>query len=198
MMTRLAATILVLLPVLASAQDAGAVRRLFESGQFQQVVDSTPPEGAPDLLYTRAQSLQRLGAVDQAVQTYATLAALPESEAWHFIGVSGRQLAEGQTDAAIASAQQAAAMAPDNPTAHFQLGLALARAQQWPAAATEFEATATQQPDNAYAHYYAGMMQYRAKRVDLMGNHFNAFLKLAPNAPERPEVQSIMKTLSRR
>jgi hypothetical protein len=31
-----------------------------------------------------------------------------------------------------------------------------------------------------------------------MATHFEQFLKLAPEAPERPEVQSIMRTLQKR
>jgi hypothetical protein len=39
------------------------------------------------------------------------------------------------------------------------------------------------------------MSFYKAKRVDKMANYFENFLKLAPNAPERPAVLSILKTL---
>ena len=53
------------------------------------------------------------------------------------------------------------------------------------------------QPANAYAHYYSGMMHYRASRPDQMAIHFDQFLRLAPEAPERPEVQSIMRTFQR-
>ena len=89
-------------------------------------------------------------------------------------------------------------MAPDLPQPHFQLGLALARAQQWAEAAAAFDAASELQPNNAYAHYYGGMMHYRANRVDRMAVHFEQFLKLAPEAPERPEVVSIMRTLQAR
>jgi hypothetical protein len=47
----------------------------------------------------------------------------------------------------------------------------------------------------AYAHYYAGMAYNKAKRVDLMATHFERFLKLAPAAPERPVVESVMRTV---
>jgi len=47
----------------------------------------------------------------------------------------------------------------------------------------------------AYAHYEAGMAYYKAKRVDRMAVYFENFLKLAPNAPEKPAVQSIMRTV---
>jgi hypothetical protein len=47
----------------------------------------------------------------------------------------------------------------------------------------------------AYAHYNAGMNFYKASRVDRMAVYFENFLKLAPNAPERPAVESIMRTV---
>ena len=50
-------------------------------------------------------------------------------------------------------------------------------------------------PTLAAAQYYGGLAEYRFKRVDRMAAHFEAFLKLAPNAPERPEVESIMRTV---
>jgi tetratricopeptide (TPR) repeat protein len=188
----------ILLPTWAMAQDSGQIQRLFEAGHYQQVVEATNPGSPPDVLYTTAQSQQKLGANDQAAQTFARLAERPEADPWHFIGLSGRQLIEGNIDAAIASARQAAAMAGDLPAAHFQLGLALARQQQWAEAAAAFQAASDRQPANAYAHYYAGMMYYRANRIDRMAVEFEQFLKLAPEAPERPEVQSIMRTLQSR
>jgi hypothetical protein len=42
----------------------------------------------------------------------------------------------------------------------------------------------TRRPDN-----------YRAKHIDRMAKHFEAFLALAPDAPERTEVESIMRTV---
>jgi tetratricopeptide (TPR) repeat protein len=182
-------------PAAVLAQDPAQIQRLFEAGQFQQVVASTTPDSPPDALYLTAQSQQKMGANDQAAQTFGLIAQRPESDPWHFIGLSGRQLLEGNAEAAAASARQAVAMAPDLPTAHFQVGLALARLQNWPEAAAAFDAASDRQPANAYAHYYGGMMHYRANRVDRMAVHFDQFLKLAPEAPERPEVLSIMKTL---
>lgn len=186
------------LPTLALAQDPGEIQRLFEAGRFQQVVDSTNPASPPEVLYTTAQSQQKMGANDQAAQTFSRLAERPEGDPWHFIGLSGRQMVEGNIDAAVTSARQVVAMAPDLPYAHFQLGLVLARQQQWAEAATAFDAASERQPTNAYAHYYSGMMHYRANRVDRMAVQFEQFLKLAPEAPERPEVVSIMRTLQSR
>ena len=139
MRTRLTALAMLLIPTAVLAQDPGQIQRLFESGKYQQVVDSTTPDSPPDVLYTTAQSQQKLGANDQAAQTFSRLAERPEADPWHFIGLSGRQLVEGNPDAAIASARQAATMAPELPYAHFQLGLVLARQQQWAEAAAAFD-----------------------------------------------------------
>ena len=79
--------------------------------------------------------------------------------------------------------------------AHFQLGLALAKSQNWSEAAAEFDKVNELDPANAYAYYYGGLMHYRANRPDRMANRFERFLALAPNAPERPEVTQIMSTI---
>ena len=50
-------------------------------------------------------------------------------------------------------------------------------------------------PSFAHAYYYAGLSRYRANRPDLMAARFERFLKLAPDAPERTEVQQIMRTI---
>ena len=198
MLKFLATALITLLPSLALAQDPGEIQRLFEAGRYQQVVEATTPQSPPEVLYTAAQSQQKVSANDQALQTYSRLAERPESDPWHFIGLSGRQLVEGNIEAAVASARQGVAAGGDLPQAHFQLGLALARQQQWAEAAAAFEAASSRQPTNAYAHYYGGMAYYRANRVDRMATHFEQFLKLAPEAPERPEVTSIMRTLQKR
>jgi tetratricopeptide (TPR) repeat protein len=62
-------------------------------------------------------------------------------------------------------------------------------------AAAEFQKASDIDPNWAYAHYYAGIAYSKIKRADLTASHFQAFLRLAPQAPERGEVQSILRTL---
>jgi lipoprotein NlpI len=102
---------------------------------------------------------------------------------------------QDDTDGALASARQAVAMNGGMAETHYQLGLVLAKRQEWPAAAAEFDRVTEINPSNAYAHYYGGLMHYRANRPDRMANHFEQFLKLAPDAPEGPEVTQIMRTV---
>ena len=60
----------------------------------------------------------------------------------------------------------------------------------------KIQRTRDQRPQtDLYAHYEAGMPFYEAKRVDRMAVDVEHFLELAPDAPERPAVQSIMRTM---
>ena len=61
MTTRIAtALVALLIPAAVLAQDAAQVQRLFEAGQFQQVVAATTPSSPPDALYLTAQSQQKM------------------------------------------------------------------------------------------------------------------------------------------
>ena len=186
---------LLLLPSLTVAQDTAQVRRMFEAGQYQQVIEAATEAAPPEAIYTAAQSHQRLGANGEARATYAQLAARPENDPWHFIGLSGQQLLDEATDPALQSARQAAALDGGLAEAHFQIGLVLAKRQDWQGAAAALDRAAELNPSYAYAHYYSGLMHYRAGRPDRMAIHFEQFLSLAPEAPERPEVMQIMKTV---
>lgn len=185
----------VLMPALALAQDAADVRRLFEAGRFQQVVERAGDDAAPAIVYTAAQSHQKLGATGEARAAYEQLATRGEDDPWHFIGLSGQQLLDEQVGTALESAERAVALAPQLADAHYQLGLVQAKREDWRAAAEAFDRAANLNPAVAYAHYYGGLMHYRAGRPDRMANHFEQFLKLAPEAPERPEVLQIMRTV---
>jgi tetratricopeptide (TPR) repeat protein len=179
----------------ASVAFGQTVQKLFEAGQYQRVIEQAQPDGDPAVLYTAAQSHQKLGENDQAVNTYGALAARGEDDPWHFVGLSGQQLMQDDAAGALASAQQAVAMNDGMAEAHYQLGLVYAKQQQWAPAAAEFDRVNQINPGNAYAHYYGGLMEYRASHPDRMANHFEQFLKLAPDAPERPEVTQIMRTV---
>jgi tetratricopeptide (TPR) repeat protein len=192
---KILAVALVLLPSFALAQDASEVRRLFEAGQYQRVVEAASPDAEPAVVYTAAQSHQKLGANDQANELYSQLASRGEDDVWHFIGRSGQQLVSDDVEGALQSARRAVAIDGGLAEAHFQLGLVLAKRQSWGEAAAAFDKAGDLNPANAYAHYYGGLMHYRANRPDRMANHFEQFLKLAPEAPERPEVLQIMRTV---
>ena len=50
-------------------------------------------------------------------------------------------------------------------------------------------------PDFAYAHYFAGLAYQRQRQLPKTADHFDAFLRLAPDAPERAAVAAILRTI---
>jgi tetratricopeptide (TPR) repeat protein len=173
------------------------VRALFEAGSYRQVVDAVAglPSPDPATLYLGALSHQKLGDPESAKPWLARLASMPDADPWHLIGQSAVAIVEGRPADAMAPAKKATEAAPGLLFAHFQHGLALAGNQDYVASAAAFEQVVSADPRSAYGHYYAGLAYSRFKRVDKMAAHFEAFLKLAPNAPERAEVSSIMRTV---
>jgi tetratricopeptide (TPR) repeat protein len=120
----------------------------------------------------------------------------------HALNVIGEAVAS--IDARNADAAAAAGGVLPEPTldqrlgdfaAFLQLGLVRVRLEDWAGAAPAFERAASLNPTFAYAHYYAGLAYSRVQRPDQVAMHFEVFLKLAPNAPERGAVTSIMRTL---
>lgn len=174
-----------------NAQDD--MRKLFESGQFQAVVDQTPEDAPADAQYLKGLAQLRLGQNDGAKAAFARLQG--GGDAWRSIGESAVALVDGNKDGAVDAARAAAAADGSLAAAQYQLGLALEARGENPPAADAFAKAAEANPQMAYAHYNAGMNYYKAKRIDRMAVYFENFLKLAPNAPEKPAVESIMRTV---
>lgn len=186
------------LPWLAPAPPQPAdVPGLFNAGKHREVVAAVAGMESPDpvLIYLAAQSQQKLSNPGEAKAQFSRLAARDASDPWHHIGESGVRIVDGDVDGGLAAATEAVKLAPDLPQAHFQLGIAYGHKQDFAKAAPAFEKAAQLDPSFAYARYHAGISYYRAKRIDLMASHFEGFLRLAPEAPERPEIEAIMKTV---
>lgn len=174
-----------------NAQDD--TRKLFESGQFQKVVEQTPDDAPAEAQYLKGLAQLRLGQTDGAKAAFARLP--PGGDAWRSVGESAVALIDGNQDGALDAARAAVAADASLAAAQYQLGLTLEARGDNPAAADAFAKSAEANPQMAYAHYNAGMNYYKAKRIDRMAVYFENFLKLAPNAPEKPAVESIMRTV---
>jgi tetratricopeptide (TPR) repeat protein len=180
----------------AVTQDASP-QKLFESGKYQEAIDSVKarPDAPQDQIYLRALAHRKLDQNDDAKQAFGALAAASEGSAWREIGNSGNALVEGNLDAAQAAAKKAVENDGNSAQAQFQLGLVESAKSDHAQAAAAFAKAAELDPQMAYAHYEAGMAFYRNKRVDRMAVYFENFLRVAPDAPERAAVQSIMRTV---
>jgi tetratricopeptide (TPR) repeat protein len=187
-------TLLLAVTIAPAAQDVSP-QKLFESGKYQQAIDSVKKrsDAPPDQVFFRALAHRKLNQNDDAKEAFGALAR--GDGAWKEIGASGTALIDGNMDDAAAAARRAVDADGDSAQARFLLGLAESARNNQQQAAEAFAKATELDPQMAYAHYEAGMAFYKAKKVDRMAVYFENFLRLAPNAPERPAVQSIMKTL---
>ena len=186
--------LLLAITIAPAAQDASP-QKLFESGKYQEAIDTVKKrsDASPEDVYVRALAHRKLNQNDDAKEAFGALAS--RDGAWKEIGNSGTAMIEGNMDNAAAAARKAVDADGNSSEARFQLGLVESARNNQQQAADAFARAAELNPQMAYAHYEAGMAFYKAKKVDRMAVYFENFLKLAPNAPERPAVQSIMKTI---
>ncbi len=186
----------------ASPQSVPDLRKLYDAGKYQQLIELAGGAPATDdqsrVTYLVARSQEKLARKDEARGAYQQLAALSDQDPWSDIGRSAVALLASNAEGALDAANQAVSHGESVPEAHFQRGLALSARRDMAEAAAAFDRATQLDPAFAYAHYYAGIAYSKVKRIDLMAQHFDTFLKLAPQAPERPEVQSIMRTLGGR
>jgi tetratricopeptide (TPR) repeat protein len=177
--------------VRSAAQDDP--RKLFESGKYQAVVERVAEDESPAAQYLKGLAHLKLNQNDEAKNAFGRLER--GDDAWKAIGVSAIALVDGNRDGALEAARTAVERNAGLAEAHYQLGRVLEARGERPAAADAFARATQANPQMAYAHFYAAMNYYEAKRVDRMATYFENFLKLAPNAPERPAVESIMRTV---
>jgi tetratricopeptide (TPR) repeat protein len=187
------------LTAVVAAQDLPTARSLFEAGKYQEAVNAiakatVDPQTRLRLDYLDALSRERLSQPADAERLYSELVSSPDA-AWKGTGQSALDVMHKQPMEALTAAMQAVAANADLAEAQYQLGIALSVNQDYARAAAAFDKAAQLDPQWAYPLYYAGLSYSKIKRVDLLASRFQAFLKLAPNAPERPEVESIMRTI---
>jgi tetratricopeptide (TPR) repeat protein len=198
----LVGTLTVAFSLPASAQSFSDVRKLYDTGQYDQVASAVAGRPKDDqqwrAIYLAAQSQQKLRHADESRKLYEQLAGRGEGDPWRQVGRSALALLNSNTSEAVEAANKAVSTGESLPEAYFQRGLALSMQQDMAGAAQAFDKASQLDPEWAYAHYYAGLSYSKANRVDLMASHFDRFLKLAPQAPERTQVQGILRTLGGR
>jgi tetratricopeptide (TPR) repeat protein len=197
-----------------AGQHGRAAQIITSARQGQEGVPAPPPGPADAVL--AGQVFLRLNQNDRAKQEFGYLISSADA-VWRLTGESAVALVDSDLDRALDLATQAAVqLAADEAAANqaaaaagtpsvprtveafhvaYQTALVKAARMDWAGAAAEFERATQLQPMFAYAHYYAGLASSNIRRPDQVALHFEHFLNLAPNAPERPAVMSIMRTI---
>lgn len=169
------------------------VQKLFQEGAYAEVIEAAR-DGDAVSIYLAAQALVRLDDAEGAAAAFARLET-GDDESWRLVGESGAALVAGDAARAVELGRRAVAARGDHPWAHYQLGLAASRQGDFAAAARAFARAVEIKPDLAYGHYYAAQAWQRQRQLSKAADHFEAFLRLAPSAPERQAVVAIMRTL---
>lgn len=183
----------------ASGAHGQSPQQFFEAGQNDQALTSLAQqreagEVGPTQAYLAGQILVKANQDATARGEFESLVALAGTP-WQLIGESAVAALDNNNGRAVEAAAQAAEMAPDLFEAHYQLGLAKARVGDWAGSAAALDRATQINPGFAYAHYNLGQAYSKIRRIDLTAEHFERFLKLAPAAPERAGVESLMRTL---
>jgi tetratricopeptide (TPR) repeat protein len=175
------------------------VQILYESGADREIVDrvenAVPNSVTSGDRWFAAQSQLRLGLRNDALEE---LRALSQSASDPGVQLAA-QLAIGRLtndEAMLARARAAASAYSESPFVLYELGLSYAVRNDFASAARIFDACIDTAPTFAYAYYQSALAYQRLDRADIMANRFDQFLRLAPNAPERPEVESVLRTIA--
>jgi len=180
------------------AQDQLSPQGLFDAGRHEEAVNAiaAQPEQSPEAIFLAGRSYLSLNRGDDARAQFSRLGPGTDPPTpWSLIGESAIALLDGNAPLAVEKGNQAVGLSPDQFHTNYQLGLAQSAAEQWEPAAAAFEKASALDPSSAYAHYYAGLAYSRTRQLDRMGTHLEYFLKLAPNAPERPAVMALMQSM---
>jgi tetratricopeptide (TPR) repeat protein len=176
-----------------AAEQKPEVQRLFQSGSYEQAVQAAQ-NADPASTYLAAQSLLKLDRNDQAAAEMTRLTGSDQAS-WRLIGESGGALIANDAGRAIDLARRAVEADGGNPFAQYQLGVSAAKASDWGSAVAALTRAIELKPDLAYAHYYAALAYQRMRQLSKTAEHFDAFLRLAPDAPERSAVAAILRTI---
>jgi tetratricopeptide (TPR) repeat protein len=183
----------------ANAPDSSTIQELYESGEDREIVNRVKNSVAKDASgadrWFAAQSQLRLGLRNDAIND---LAALTQTGGDPAVQVAA-QLAMARLmndESTLGQARAAAAAYPESLLVQYELGLSYAVRNDFASAARIFDTCIATAPSFAYAYYQSALAYEHLDRPDIMANRFDRFVRLAPNAPERPEVESVLRTIA--
>lgn len=136
--------------------------------------------------------LQKYVEAEQVLQKVASKAPRPEEVQ---IALTRTYLGLNQLEKAQKELEEAARIKPGHPGVPLYRGVLLIYRKDYAGAVKELDKAISLDPGQAYAHYYAGLAYSNLKRPDRMVNHFQTFLKLAPDAPEAEKVKAVLRSV---
>ncbi|MBI2820731.1 MAG: tetratricopeptide repeat protein [Acidobacteria bacterium] len=179
---------------------------LYQAGQYkdaEQVLQEAVSVAPEDVRARYYLGLALLGrgrnkdAVDEFLRAKEALSELESAPSRDQIevGLARAYLERKEYEKARESLDEAEALNASNPDVYLYRGKLHVQRGNYIAAVGELEKALELAAEDPYAHYYAGIAYSNIKRPDKMVDHFQMFLKLAPDAPEAAKVRSLLRSV---
>ncbi len=105
---------------------------------------------------------------------------------------------KGAFEDALEVLQAARERAPEDVEVAYATGLVRYLQKAYGDAAPALKQVVAKDPQRPYAHYYLGMAYYNLNQKATAIQYLENFLRLAPEAPEAPQVRDLLRRLKRR
>ena len=171
---------------------------LFQAGKYEEAegalsaaVQADPENArAHEFLGRTRLALKKVG---EAQSELAKADQLSPDNATVKISLARIYLEQRDLDKAESAANKAAQLGDANPDIPLYRGAIAVAKRDYKTGVRLLEEALEKNPEAAYAHYYAGLAYNGLRQPDKMVEHFRAFLKLAPDAPEAAKVESLLR-----
>jgi len=172
----------------------------FESGRTAEakaIFDQLIAEGMAnnDLYYYLGSALIKQNNPDAALTYFNKILQAAPNSPYGYIGQAQYYIKKANYGAAETQLNTALQKDPNCAEAYFWRGLLRGYQKKLDLAIADLEKCLQLKGNHAYAHYQLGLAYNQKGRKDLMIVHFQKFLYLAPQAPEAPQVKSLLSRI---
>jgi len=184
----------------AVAQDVDRGVELYKSFKYAEAERVLAEAVAADGENVRALEflgLARLGQskTREAEDTLNTAQKLaPDSDSVK-VAMARAHIEAQQFDRAEAALRDAVAINKDNSEVPLYRGAIKLAQRNYQGAVNDLNVALSMKTSNPYAYYYAGLAWNGLRKPDSMVENFQAFLRIAPDAPEAARVRSLLRAV---
>lgn len=109
------------------------------------------------------------------------------------VAMAAAAIERRDTGKAMELLNKAIELKPESAEAFHYRGMVKTQQKDFQGGIADLEKAIELDPSRAYSHYYLGLAYNGVKRPDKMAEHLQAFLKMAPDAPDADKVRSVLK-----
>jgi tetratricopeptide (TPR) repeat protein len=189
--------VLLVTPAMAQTKALSA-QNAVQLGAFDTAIETIGEPGLPEEFYWLGRAQLGLQRYDEAEATFQSMLDADERSSMAYDGLAHVANARKDYAGGLEKATKAIELNEGNAEAYHAQGVAYAYMQNLPKAQESLAKAVQMNPSNPYAHYQLGLIYNRLNKFDQTVIHFTRFLQLLPNAPEAPQVKSILRTSNRR